>query len=255
MTNMPSPKSRMDEEMKSVLEEKTNNKRIAMTMTGLQTIRKMKKNTLKDGICSQIKELILTNQMQPGQQIIIDKLAEDFGVSHTPLREALAMLERDGLVELNSYQNPKVANVTAQDVREVYEMRLMVETWAVERAAINVSDEKLEYLSQLLDLARKEAQSNNFVPHLKADMELHEVILLSTQNNLFWRVAQRIQERSIHVRALVEAKGSIQDIQKIIDEHCQIILALRAHDPVMARKALVVHLEAGYIRTMSVIEK
>jgi len=43
--------------------------------------------------------------------------------------------------------------------------------------------------------------------------------------------------------------------QKIIDEHCQIILALQAHDPVMARKALVVHLEAGYIRTMSVIEK
>lgn len=226
-----------------------------MTLSEIYTIHKVKKNTLKDRIGSQIKELILTNQMQPGQQIIIDKLAEDFGVSHTPVREALAMLERDGLVELNSYQNPKVASVTAADVREVYEMRFMVETWAVERAAVNLSDEKIEYLDRLLDIARKEALANNFIPHLKADLELHETILVSTNNNLFWRLAQRVQERSIHVRALVEANGSVQDIQKIIDEHCLIMRALHAHDPIQAKKALLEHLEAGYIRTMSVIEE
>lgn len=225
-----------------------------MKPSELHGIRKVKKSTLKHQISSQIKELILTNRIQPGQQIVIDKLAEEFGVSHTPVREALAMLERDGLIELSSYQNPKVANVTVKDVREVYEMRLMVESWAIERAAKNLSDERIEYIDKLLQHARREAEVNNYEPHLKADLLLHETILNSTNNDLFWNMAQRIHERSIHVRALVEARGTIRDIQQIIDEHTLIIEALRAHDPVNARSSMVAHLEAGFTRTLHVLE-
>jgi DNA-binding GntR family transcriptional regulator len=226
-----------------------------MTQPEMTSIHKVNKSTLKNQICSQIKELILTNHMQPGQPIVIDKLAKEFGVSHTPVREALAMLERDGLIELNSYQNPKVADVTAADVCDVYEMRLMVESWAVERAARNLMDEQIEHIDQLLQIARQEAEVNNYSPHLKVDLLLHETVLRSTNNNLFWKLAQRIHERSIHVRALVEVKGTVQDIQKIIDEHCLIMQALRAHDPEQARKNMVTHLEAGYKRTLLALDK
>lgn len=215
---------------------------------------KVHKSTLKDQISSQIKELILTNRIQPGQPIVIDKLAEEFGVSHTPVREALAMLERDGLIELNSYQNPRVATVTVADVREVYEMRLMVESWAVERAAINLSDKQIEYLDKLLQHARKEAAANNYEAHLKVDLLLHETLMRSTNNKLFWTLAQRIHERSIHVRALVEATGTTQEIEQIIDEHCMVIKALFTHDPQLSRKTLVAHLEAGYMRTLHVLD-
>lgn len=226
-----------------------------MTQAELHPIHKVKKSTLKNQICSQIKELILTNQLQPGQPIVIDKLAEEFGVSHTPVREALAMLDRDGLIELNSYQNPKVANVTVADVRDVYEMRFMIETWAVERAAKNLAKTQIEHIDQLLLVARQEADVNNYNPHLKVDLLLHETILRSTNNNLFWKLAQQIHERSIHVRTLVEVKGTVQDIHKIIDEHCLIMQALRAHDPDESRKAMIAHLEAGYKRTLSVLDK
>jgi DNA-binding GntR family transcriptional regulator len=226
-----------------------------MTQTELNVKHRVEKSTLKDQISSQIKELILTNAIQPGQPIVIDKLAEEFGVSHTPVREALAMLERDGLIELNSYQNPKVANVTAADVREVYDMRLMVESWAVERAATNLTDVQIELIDKLLQYARQQAEVKNYAPHLKADLLLHETILRSTNNKLFWKLAERIHERSIHVRALVEAKGTTYEIQKIIDEHYLIIQALRAHDPEQARKNMVAHLEAGYQRTLQVLER
>jgi DNA-binding GntR family transcriptional regulator len=186
---------------------------------------------------------------------VIDKLADEFGVSHIPVREALAMLERDGLVELNSYQNPKVADVTAVDVKEVYEMRLMVESWAVERAAKNLSDGQIDHIDELLDVARKEAALNNYAPHLKVDLLLHETILRSTNNKLFWTLAQRIHERSILVRSLVEVKGTIQDINQIIDEHCLITEALRAHAIEQARKAMVAHLENGYGRTLHTLDK
>ena len=222
--------------------------------SGLRGIHQIAKNTLKDQISLQIKELILTNRMQPGQPIVIDKLAEEFGVSHTPVREALAMLERDGLVELNSYQNPRVANVTAKDVCEVYEMRLMVESWAVEQAAKNLTDEQIDHIYDLLQQASREAAVNNYEPHLKVDLLLHETILRSANNSLFWKLAERVHERSIHVRSLVEAKGTAQDIQTIIDEHRLIIEALRAHNPEMARKNMIAHLEAGYKRTLKVLD-
>lgn len=226
-----------------------------MIQPEIRSIRKVKRGTLKNQVILEIKDLILSNQMRPGQPIIIDKLAEGFGVSHTPVREALVMLERDGLVELNSYKNPKVAEVTAKDVREVYEMRLMVESWAIERAAINLTQKQIDHIDQTLQLARKEAQVKNYVPHLKADLLLHETILKSTNNDFFWKLAERIHEHSIHVRALVEAKGTERDIIKIIDEHCLIMDALRAHDPIMARKSMTAHLEAGYERTLSVLAK
>jgi DNA-binding GntR family transcriptional regulator len=225
-----------------------------MIESKLLSIQKVTKDTLKNQISAQIKELILTNVLQPGQPIVIGKLADEFGVSHIPVREALVMLERDGLVELNSYQNPKVAVVTAADVKEVYEMRLMVESWAVERAAKNLTDGQIEHIDDLLEIARKEAALNNFAPHLKADLLLHETILRSTNNKLFWVLAQRIHERSMLIRALVEAKGTTQDITQIIDEHCSITKALRAHDLDQARMAMVAHLEAGRERTLHVLE-
>jgi DNA-binding GntR family transcriptional regulator len=226
-----------------------------MTQPKLHSIKKVEKSTLKDQISSQIKELILTNGLQPGQPIVIDKLAEEFGVSHTPVREALAMLERDGLVELSSYQNPRVANVTAADVREVYEMRMMTECWAVQRAAKNLTDKQIDRMDALLQIARQEAEIKNYGAHLTADLELHETILRSTQNNLFWGLAQRVHERSIRVRSLVEAQGTIQDVLLIIDEHFSITRALRAHDPELARKCMLDHLESGFRRTLSVLEK
>lgn len=225
-----------------------------MDQLKLDSLKLVKKSTLKNEISALIKELILTNRLQPGQPIVIDKLADDFGVSHTPVREALAMLERDGLIELSSYQNPRVANVTAMDVNEVYEMRLMTESWAIEHAAISLTDAQIENIDQQLQYARQEASVNNYSPHLKVDLLLHETILRSTNNNLFWKLAQRIHERSIHVRALVEAKGTVQDIHKIIDEHILIIAALRAHDPELARQAMVAHLQAGQKRTLHVLD-
>jgi len=226
-----------------------------MSELKLQSIKGVAKNTLKNQISKEIKDLILTNTLQPGQAIVIDKLAEEFGVSHIPVREALVMLERDGLVELNSYQNPRVAGVTAADVRDVYEMRLMVEGWAIERAAQNLTDAQIEHIDELLRIARSEAAANNYGPHLKADLLLHETILRSTENKLFWMLAQRIHERSILVRALVEAKGTVQDINQIIDEHYSITQALRAHDPEQARQAMIAHLQAGFQRTLLALGK
>ena len=217
-------------------------------------IRKVKKGALRDQVSEQIKELILANRLRPGQLIVIDKLAADLGVSHTPVREALAKLELEGLVVLNLYQNPRVAEVNAIDVREVYEMRIMVECWAVESAARNLSDENIEKVKAMLQVARRDAMVNNYQAHLKSDLFLHEIIMRSTSNSLYWHLAQRVHERSIRIRSLVEATGNLREVLTIIDEHDQIVNALHAHDPVTSVQLMRTHLENGLKRTLSVLE-
>ena len=218
-------------------------------------IKKVKKGTLKDQVAAQIKEEILLNHWRPHQPIVIDEVANELGISHTPIREALAMLELEGLVELSSYSNPRVANITAIDVDEIYEMRKLVESWAIERAAVNLTKDQLDDLEHVLYEARVEAEKGNYAAYSKADLNLHDMILKSTGNNLFAYLAQRVHDRSIRVRSLVEATGTRQDVMRIIDEHCSMVDALQKRDPELARKRLVAHLEADQKRTLSALRQ
>ena len=218
-------------------------------------IKKVKKGTLKDQVAAQIKEEILLNHWRPHQPIVIDEVANELGISHTPIREALAMLELEGLVELSSYSNPRVANITAIDVDEIYEMRKLIEGWAIERAVVNLTKDQLDDLDNVLYEARVEAEKGNYAPHLKADLTLHDTILKSTGNSLFSYLAQRVHDRSIRVRSLVEATGTKQDVIGIIDEHCMMVDALQKRDPKLARKTLIAHLEAGQKRTLFALQQ
>ncbi len=216
-------------------------------------VKKVKKSTLKDVVGAQIKSWILTNQLAPGQPLVIDQIASSLGVSHTPVREALAMLELDGLVELSSYQNPRVANITETDVREVYEMRLMTETWAIERCVLTLDDDTLAEFGRMLTEARSQAEQGNYQSHLDSDVKLHQTILQCTGNALFMMLASKVHERSVRIRSLVEVQGKPQDVCAIISEHDQILTALLQRDPQEARRTMQLHLETGQLRTLKVL--
>jgi DNA-binding GntR family transcriptional regulator len=221
----------------------------------IKGIKKIKKGNLKDQIVAQIKDEILMNRWQPGQPIVIDQLAIEMGISHTPIREALAALELDGMVELGTYTTPRVAKITARDINEIYEMRILVEAWAIIRAAITLTDDQINELECLLEHARQQALEGVYSAHLKADLQLHETILRSTGNSLFEYLAQKVHDRSIRVRSLVEATGTQQDVIGIIDEHCRMVEALHARNPDLARDKLIFHLKSGLKRTVSALER
>jgi len=217
-------------------------------------IIKIRKDPLREQVRVQIKRLILTNRLRPGQSIIIDRLASELGVSHTPVREALAMLQHNGLVIMRPYENPRVTEIDASNVREVWEMRVLLEGWAAGEAALTLDDEALDTIGASLQCARQDALRSSFDAHLESDIAMHEIILQATDNSLFGRLAQLVHDRSIRIRSLVEATGSTQDVLLIIDEHCAVLEALRARDPELVRQRLISHLEAGMKRTLVALE-
>jgi DNA-binding GntR family transcriptional regulator len=223
-----------------------------LTLPGVQKIRR---GPLRDQVREQIKELILTNSLRPGQALVIDQLAAHLDVSHTPVREALAMLQHDGLVVMRPYGNPKVAPVRALDVRDAWEMRLLLEGWAIRQAVIHLPDESLDELEHMLDVASNDALESRYDTHLQSDTTLHEMILASAQNTLFKRLSDLVNDRSLRIRSLVESIAPSEQVLEIIDEHRGIVEALRLRDTDLAVQRLDVHLQAGMQRTLAALER
>ena len=210
---------------------------------------------LREQAAAQIKELVLTNQLRPGQTLVIGELADYLGVSHTPVREALAMLEREGLVEMPPYGKPRVTRIEAEDVRDVWEMRLLLESSVIDEAVSRLSDELLNELEGDLTRARQNADASDYSAHYQSDVALHRAILECTDNDLFLEIARQVEDRSIRIRTLVEAVANGGDVVGIVEEHIGLLEALKARDEDAARQSLIAHLEAGKERTLAALEE
>jgi DNA-binding GntR family transcriptional regulator len=228
---------------------------VSASRSGITGVQKIQRGPLREQVRIQIKQLILTNRLRPGQPIIIDRLANELGVSHTPVREALAMLEHDGLVITRPYGNPLVAEITSDDVRDAWEMRLLLEGWAVRQATSVLTDDDIDNLEQALTLARQEAKLGHYDAHLQSDIAMHDMIMQSANNKLFNRLARLVGNQSIRIRSLVEAIASAEEVLTIIDEHCAILEALCARDEESVHQRLVDHLQAGKGRTLVALER
>ncbi|MGD9316948.1 MAG: GntR family transcriptional regulator [Anaerolineae bacterium] len=217
---------------------------------GLTGVQKIQRGPLREQVRKQIKQLILTNRLRPGQPIIIDRLASELGVSHTPVREALAMLEHDGLVMTRPYGTPQVAEITSDDVRDAWEMRLLLEGWAMNKAVVGLSEDDLDKIEESLARARQDAEASVYDTHLASDIAMHDMIMQAADNKLFHRLARLVGDQSIRIRSLVEAIASVEEVLTIVDEHCAILEVLRARDQELAHERLVAHLQAGMERTL-----
>ena len=221
----------------------------------LAGVQRISREPLRVQVQAQIRQLILTNGLHPGQPIVIDQLVREFGVSHTPIREALAMLQHDGLVQLRPYGHPKVAEIEPSDIREVWQMRMLLEGWAVKKATPILQDAELDQMEGALQHAGQDAELGRYESHLASDVALHEMILRSTHNSLFDRLSQLVSDQSTRIRSLVESIASPDKVLAIIAEHLALLAAIRARSPELAYERLIAHLEAGMVRTLGALEE
>lgn len=224
----------------------------ALELSGAGRIRK---GPLRELAAEQIKELILTNQLRPGQSLAIGQLAEYLGVSHTPVREALAMLEREGLVRTPPYGKPIVTRIEPRDVREVWDMRMLLERAAIEAAVSELSDEALDEIERKLERARCDAKGGDYHAHYEIDVGFHHAIVKCMDNRLFLDLAGQVEDRSIRIRTLVESIANEGDVVSIVDEHIDLFKAIKSRDKDAALDALMSHLEAGKQRTLRALDE
>jgi DNA-binding GntR family transcriptional regulator len=217
-------------------------------------IERVRSHALWRQAYEQIKDLIVRNQLRPNQEIVIDQLASELGMSHTPVREALIKLELDGLVQMERHKTPRVSAIRLDDIRDMYHVRMLLEGWAAGEAARHLSDEQLQQMAALLAEARAAARAQRYDFHLKADLEFHRIMLSAVKNSLFLRLMTSVTDQTLRLRSLVQTVAT-EHIEQIVDEHADVLAALRARDPERARERMESHLQAAMLRTLDTCQR
>ncbi|GGZ98682.1 GntR family transcriptional regulator [Streptomyces spiroverticillatus] len=175
-----------------------------------------------------IKRGVLDRSYEGGTLLTEGHLAEAVGVSRTPVREALLRLEVEGLIKLYPKKGALVLAVSAQEIADVVETRLLVEEFAV-RKAIPASPRLIERLEELLDEQRTLALAGDLAEVAVTDRCFHAEIVRNAGNQILSRLYDQMRDRQLRMGvAVMEAHPD--RIALNITEHAEMLEAIRAGD-------------------------
>lgn len=208
----------------------------------MNRITPLKSDPLNMRLYDILKEMIIYNQIEPGARLVIKNLCDKFQVSSSPVRDALRYLEADGLV-INNGQSSFVLNLTKQDVEEIYEIRQVMEPFALEKAFPNFNIDKLE------KLAAGMKTTTNSKASFANDMKFHNTIIESCNNTHLAKQLRVLANQSYHVGFRLHAQTT--DHQSINNEHIIIINAICEQRKNDGMKLLKTHLENSMKRILN----
>ena len=151
---------------------------------------------LIDSVYARLRDMILANVLRSGQKLVDRDLAEQLGVSRTPVREALGRLAMMGLVEARSRRGYYVRQYTADDVSDLYEFRRILEVSAARLAAENAQPEHIEQFERILvELDELAADSSNRARSVELDLEIHNLIAAASGNASLEEAIQNLMDK------------------------------------------------------------
>ena len=183
-----------------------------------------------------VREGILSGRMEPGSQHSIYRMAEELGVSRTPVREAVLRLADAGLVTVERNRGVRVRGVSVQDVLDVFDLRLLLEIPATAFAARRADDAQRAEIVACLDAMRAAAAADDPGEFDVHDRALHGAIHAVAGN-------QRLADQVLALRASIQARGAVtlhrsRGMDEILEEHVPVVDAVVAGD-VLAATALM----------------
>ncbi|WP_086867092.1 GntR family transcriptional regulator [Streptomyces viridochromogenes] len=196
----------------------------------------MKQPPAADRVYGHVKQGVLERRYEGGTLLTEGELADAVGVSRTPVREALLRLEAEGLLKLYPKKGALVLPVSAQEIKDVVETRMLVEEHAA-RKAVPAPPGLLERLEELLDRQKAQAAAGDFAAAAVTDRCFHAEIVRSGGNEILSRLYDQLRDRQLRMGAAV-MHSHPDRIAKTLSEHQEILSALRSGDP-QAAVALV----------------
>jgi DNA-binding GntR family transcriptional regulator len=197
---------------------------------------------LVDAVYDRLIEALIRGHIKPGERLYIKPLTELLNVSATPLRQALSRMEGEGLVRTIPRRGIYVIKPTQDEVRDLFEVRLMCETFAVERVIDQIAAadfSRLEGLANEVDAIVTSANPSAWAYGQK-DRQLHSILVGLANNALLseWHSNLRVQSLIIAQRPEITRVRASETSA----EHWQILNALKAQDLRAAKKAVRDHL-------------
>ena len=178
----------------------------------------MPKKTKSDLVVEELRRAILKGEFDPGEWLRQDSLAERFGISHIPVREALTRLEAEGLVERTPHRGARIVTYNSNVVQEYYALRGLLEPYAVELAYARISAADLDELRTLVEQAETLLETDKLGELTQVNWEFHEKLVELCGSRLVRHVVDRVR-RSFQLDTLLmipeRAAASVQEHREI----------------------------------------
>ncbi|MDP2005532.1 MAG: GntR family transcriptional regulator [Rubrivivax sp.] len=189
----------------------------------------------------QLHEAIETGQIKPGDRVSVNALAETLQMSRTPVREAIAWLETDGLIVHEPYLGRVVASLDRQMITELYAIRLVLETTAAGLAAQNASEAEVAVLQDML--AMEQQVLADPIRRERHNRRFHEAIYRSAHNRYLLTSLKALQSPMVLLGpATASDPGRLESAYA---EHIDLVDSIARHDVDGARAAITRHLAGG----------
>ena len=196
---------------------------------------------LRELVCEHIRQAIVDGTFSPGERLMEIQLAEDMGVSRTPVREAIRKLELEGFVVMIPRRGTYVANISIKDINDVYEIRTSLDVLAAGLAAERIEPEELQEMQRLLVEIGKAIEAGKLQDIIALDTEFHDVLYKASRNERLRNIISNLREQITGIRGIsMKYPGRLLDT---MEEHRVLVECIAARDSEKAQAAARIHLE------------
>ncbi|MEM9782212.1 MAG: GntR family transcriptional regulator [Pseudomonadota bacterium] len=201
------------------------------------------RRSLGEEAADALRELILLEKLAPGTPVRERDLAEALGISRTPLKEALRLLEAEGLVEYSTTRRPRVANPTIEDIADNLAVLGALEGLAGELSAHHASDEEIAEIAHRCREMRARSDTATPLDFFRLDMAFHRRIVAIARNAALEATHGQYNARLWRARFISSRMRTSRE--NTLRQHDDIVTALEARDAKATRQALKAHLETA----------
>ena len=210
------------------------------------------KMTIAEQIANALRQEIVTGQLPAGIRLPQVEIAQRFGVSTTPVREAFGLLQRDGLVQIDTHRGVTVFLPTIQNLIEHYEIRMALEMLAAEKAAECFQAQDAPPLVAILD---EMLTTSDAVLYVERNQQFHLRLYRIGRSSRLLAMIEELRNASIAYNHLYAAADVPRDAERLDGEHREILAACRANDPTRAANAVRHHIQQTIMHVKNLLEE
>jgi DNA-binding GntR family transcriptional regulator len=201
-------------------------------------------DVLSSQVSKILSEAILEGVLESGQKLVEMEIQDMFGISRSPLREAIRDLEKKGLVTIVPRRGAFVRRVTVKDIEDIFPVRANLEALAAKLAHANISQEDLDEMKDILEKMRADVESNDTKSYWQHHSTFHEIFINASNNHvlietlsrlrlhsLWYRFSYKYYEEDLQKQYLIHEKifelfsrrkSSVKELEKIVHNHIEV---------------------------------
>lgn len=196
---------------------------------------------LREIVFEHLREAIVKGKLRPGERLMEMQLADDMGVSRTPVREAIRKLELEGLVIMVPRRGAYVADLSIKDVAETFEIRSALEALAAGLAAERITAEESEEMERILVRISSAVEAGDFKQTVDLDEQYHNLLYRASHNDRLMQILSNLREQIQRFRVTTLAMPG--RVRGVLQEHRNIAEAISERNAELAHQLALEHIE------------